>query len=85
MVSGKSLTFDPRQSPATCVRAWGVYDLLPERSAATNHHRIVAQAVELTGDCGFGVKISGFVHPTTFHALGFALLSGSTLSAFCKR
>ena len=49
------------------------------------HHRIVARAVELTGDCGFGLKFSDFVHPTTFHALGLALLSSSTLSAFCKR
>ena len=49
------------------------------------HHRLVARAVELTGDCGFGLKFSDFVHPTTFHALGLALLSSSTLSAFCKR
>ena len=49
------------------------------------HHRIVAEAVELTGDCGFGLRFSDFVHPTTFHALGLALLSSSTLSAFCKR
>ena len=48
-------------------------------------HRIVAEAVELTGDCGFGLRFSDFVHPTTFHALGIALLSSSTLSAFCKR
>ena len=49
------------------------------------HRRIVAEAVDLTGDCSFGLRFSDFVHPTSFHALGLALLSSSTLSAFCKR
>ncbi len=49
------------------------------------HRRIVAEAVERTGDCSFGLRFSDFVHPTSFHALGLALLSSSTLSAFCKR
>jgi AraC-like DNA-binding protein len=49
------------------------------------HRRIVADAVELTEDPGFGLRFSDFVHPTTFHALGFALLSSSSLRAFCKR
>ena len=47
--------------------------------------RIVGQAVQLTGDCSFGLRFSDYVHPTSFHALGLALLSSSTLSAFCKR
>jgi AraC-like DNA-binding protein len=49
------------------------------------HRKIVANAVELTEDPGFGLRFSDFVHPTTFHALGFALLSSSTLRAFCQR
>ena len=49
------------------------------------HRRIVGEAVELTGDCSFGLRFSDFVHPTSFHALGLALLSSSTLGAFCKR
>ena len=49
------------------------------------HRKIVANAIELTEDQGFGLRFSDFVHPTTFHALGFALLSSSTLRAFCQR
>lgn len=49
------------------------------------HRKIVADAAELTEDPGFGLRFSDFVHPTTFHALGFALLSSSTLRAFCQR
>ncbi len=49
------------------------------------HRKIVADAVKLTEDPAFGLRFSDFVHPTTFHALGFALLSSSTLRAFCKR
>ena len=49
------------------------------------HQALVAQAVEITGDVAFGLRFSDFVHPTTFHALGFALLSSSTLRSFCQR
>lgn len=49
------------------------------------HRKIVNDAVELTDDPAFGLRFSDFVHPTTFHALGFALLSSSTLRAFCQR
>jgi AraC-like DNA-binding protein len=49
------------------------------------HRKIVADAVEITEDPAFGLRFSDFVHPTTFHALGFALLSSSTLRAFCQR
>ncbi|MFK8030138.1 MAG: AraC family transcriptional regulator [Gammaproteobacteria bacterium] len=50
-----------------------------------SHRKIVADAIELTEDPAFGLRFSDFVHPTTFHALGFALLSSSTLRAFCQR
>lgn len=49
------------------------------------HQSLVARSVEVTGDEAFGLRFSDYVHPTTFHALGFALLSSSTLRAFCKR
>lgn len=49
------------------------------------HKRLVEGAVEMTGDLSFGLRFSDFVHPTTFHALGFALLSSSTVRAFCRR
>ena len=49
------------------------------------HHQIVADAVKITDDFSFGLRFSDFVHPTTFHALGFALLSSSTLRSFCER
>lgn len=49
------------------------------------HRKIVMDAAELTEDPAFGLRFSDFVHPTTFHALGFALLSSSTLHAFCQR
>ena len=49
------------------------------------HHRIVAKALKITGDWCFGLRFSDFVHPTTLHALGLALLSSSTLHAFCER
>ena len=49
------------------------------------HQSLVAKAVEVTGDIAFGLRFSDFVHPTTFHALGFALLSSSTLRSFARR
>lgn len=49
------------------------------------HNRLVSDAVRLTGDLGFGLRFSDYVHPTTFHALGFALLSSSTVRSFCRR
>ena len=49
------------------------------------HVALVEKSVEATGDVAFGLRFSDFVHPTTFHALGFALLSSSTLRAFCRR
>lgn len=49
------------------------------------HKKLVADAIELTGDPAFGLRFSDFVHPTTFHALGFALLSSSTVRSFCRR
>ena len=38
-----------------------------------------------TGDPAFALYFGELVHPTTFHALGLALLSSSTIRAFCKR
>ena len=49
------------------------------------HQELVARAVDITGDVTFGLRFSDYVHPTTFHALGFALLSSSTLRSFVRR
>ena len=38
-----------------------------------------------TGDPAFALRFGELVHPTTFHALGLALLSSSSIRAFCKR
>lgn len=40
---------------------------------------------EATNDPCFGLKFSEYVHPTSYHALGLALLSSSNLRAFCER
>jgi AraC-like DNA-binding protein len=42
-------------------------------------------AVEATGDPSFGLKIVYYVHPTTFHALGYSLYASDTLFEFCQR
>lgn len=40
---------------------------------------------EATQDPCFGLKFSDYVHPTSYHALGLALLSSSNLRSFCER
>ena len=42
-------------------------------------------AYEKCGDPCFGLKASDFIHPTSYHALGLALLSSSSLRAYLKR
>ena len=38
-----------------------------------------------TNDPAFALHFGRLVHPTTFHALGLALLSSSNIRAFCRR
>ena len=41
--------------------------------------------VDATGDDGFGIEVSRHIRPTTFHALGNAVLSSPTLRAALAR
>ena len=47
--------------------------------------RLIEVVKEKSGDPCFGLKFAEFVHPTSYHALGLALLSSSNLRSFCKR
>jgi len=42
-------------------------------------------AYERCGAPGFGLMASEYIHPTTYNALGFALLSSSTLRSYINR
>jgi len=53
----------------------------PVRSTA----RLWRLAVEETGDPCFGLEVARHVSPTTFHALGFSILSSSTLCEVFER
>lgn len=46
---------------------------------------LLTRVKEETQDLCFGLTYAEYVHPTSFHALGLALLSSSTLRAFCER
>lgn len=48
-------------------------------------HRLLEAAVESTGDAYFGLFAATFVHPASFHALGFALLASGSLRDYCTR
>lgn len=41
--------------------------------------RLWALAVEATGDDAFGLSVPNYIQPTTFHALGFALMVSTSL------
>jgi|TARA_B110000037_G_scaffold214506_1_gene270500 AraC-like DNA-binding protein len=47
--------------------------------------RLLTQVQKATRDDVFGLHFGERIHPTTFHALGLALLSSSTIRAFCDR
>lgn len=47
--------------------------------------RLFQLAVEATGDPCFGLRISQYAHPATFHALGYSLFASNTLLDFCER
>ncbi len=46
---------------------------------------LVLAAIEASEDPAFGLRYADFCHPTTFSALGLALLASETLSDFCAR
>ena len=55
------------------------------RSPQPDLERLVALAIKETGDECIGLRFSDYVHPTTFHSLGVALLSSHNLREFCQR
>ena len=47
--------------------------------------KMICLAVEATGDPAFGLRFVNFLQPTSFQALGVALLYSPTLRSFCQR
>jgi AraC-like DNA-binding protein len=50
-----------------------------------NCTKLILLAVEASGDPGFGLKAAGYMHPASFHALGYALYASKTLYDFWQR
>lgn len=75
-------------SAALCVQA----GLDPQRMDDPNARyplsattRLWALAVQASGDPAIGLRVSRFVSPTTFHALGYALVASSSLREVFER
>ncbi len=47
--------------------------------------RLITASIAATKDPAFALGFGELVHPTTFHALGVALLSSANIRAFCER
>ena len=47
--------------------------------------QLLRLAVRDTGDPAFGLVVARYVHPSTLHALGYALLASSSLRDCCQR
>lgn len=66
---------------------------IPYRSTVDPTYRIGARkitalfqlAVKATKDPSFGLKVASFVHPASFHALGYSLFASNNLHDFCQR
>lgn len=48
-------------------------------------NRLFQLSVAATGNPCFGLHMVEFIHPTTFHALGYSLFASSTLLDYCER
>ena len=55
------------------------------RYAYPSIQRLWALAVDATGDACFGLRVSSFWHPTTFHALGYSWLASRNLAEGFER
>lgn len=55
------------------------------RYPITVMNRLLRLAVEVTGDPCFGLWASRFVNPTTFYAMGYAILASSTIRDALER
>ena len=49
------------------------------------YDELILRAVEASGEPAFGLRYADFCHPTTFGALGLALLASETLRDYCER
>lgn len=56
-----------------------------ERFSYLSIQRLWKLAVETTGDACFGLRVSSFWHPTTFHALGYSWLASRNLAEGFER
>ena len=75
-------------SAALCVQAGLDPQLMDDPNAryplsATS--RLWALAVQVSGDPAIGLRVSRFVSPTTFHALGYALVASGSLREVFER
>lgn len=48
-------------------------------------NKLFQLAVEATGNPCFGLAMEEFIHPTTFHALGYSLFASTTLEDYFER
>lgn len=49
------------------------------------YDELILRAVQASGDSAFGLRYADFCHPTSFSALGLALLASETLRDYCER
>lgn len=64
---------------------WHEYESEKLRISTQLVGKLYTLALEKTGDPAFGLRLSEFVSPSSFHALGTGLLFSSTLYDFCQR
>ncbi|MCJ7955423.1 MAG: AraC family transcriptional regulator [Pseudomonas sp.] len=78
---------EPRQRrPVRASRARPAADGRPQRAlSVVGHHAVMALAVQASGDPAIGLRVSRFVSPTTFHALGYALVASGSLREVFER
>lgn len=74
--------------PAAILREGGVdlsqFDEI-SRLSSESMDRMICLAVDATGDPAFGLRFVDFLQPTSYHALGVALLYSPSLRSFCQR
>ena len=75
-------------SAALCVQAGLDPQLMDDpnaRDPLSATSRLWALAVQVSGDPAIGLRVSRFVSPTTFHALGYALVASGSLREVFER
>jgi AraC-like DNA-binding protein len=56
-----------------------------ERLTTAEVAALFRQCVDITGNPAVGLTVARFMHPSSLHALGYSLLSSSTLRDCCER